>query len=240
MLRTILLLTLATSAFAADSCESAKHDFESYLDTLPRACSVDFDCTGRYMRVDSCAAPVVVNRSAKVTDMQAFLKLRKAVQSACAAEFAVSPACSPVPYKAKCVQNKCRDTLRESIAALPKGPYSHGTINHSCGPADGPALAMTLTQTKDAKTPWIYISLNADLPDFPVSNKTFALGSRYDVIAGRCISNSDCTRADEGSVTLEHLDGNGGSGHYKFHLPDGTTEEGDFKLQWIEVRMMCG
>src|SRR5437763_15517073 len=114
MLRTILLFTLATTAFAADACQSAKRDLENYRDTLPRSCSTDFDCTGRYLRVDSCAVPVVVSRDAKVTDMQAFLKLQKSVRNSCAAEFASGPACSPVPYKAKCVQNKCRDTIRES------------------------------------------------------------------------------------------------------------------------------
>ncbi len=60
------------------------------------------------------------------------------------------------------------------------------------------------------------------------------------MLAGRCIKNGDCTYADSGSVTLERLDGTGGTGHYKLHLRDGTTEEGDFELRWIEVKMMCG
>jgi hypothetical protein len=239
-MRLMIKLLLTATALAADACQSAKHELENYLDTLPRSCSQDFDCTGRYLRVDSCAAPVVVSRGAKVTDRQAFLKLQKSVRSACAAEFQSSPACLPIPYKAKCVQNTCKDTLRESIATLPKGPYRYGSINHSCGPADGPALAMTLTQTKDSKTPWIYISLNGDLPQLPVSHKTYALGSREQVLAGRCVSAGDCTYADSGSVTLRHLDGTGGSGHYQLHLHDGTTEEGDFELRWIEVKMMCG
>src|SRR6476646_10760353 len=141
MLRITLLLLLTATTFAGDTCSSAKKDLGDFLDTLPTACSADSDCTGRYLRVDSCAAPVIVSRTAKVTDMQSFLRLQKSVRTACAAEFQSSPACSPVPYKAKCVQNKCRDTIRESIALLPQGPYRFGTINHSCGPADGPALA---------------------------------------------------------------------------------------------------
>ena len=242
MLRTILIMLLATTAFAGDTCSSAKKDLEDYLDTLPRSCSTDFDCTGRYLRVDSCAAPVVVSRDAKVSDMQAFLKLQKAVRAACGAEFQSSPACSPVPYKAKCVQNKCRDTIRESIAALPKGPYRFGTINHSCGPADGPALAISLTQTNDAKKgPWLNIYIHDHLPELPVTSaKTYDLKLGADAGSSRCISNSDCARADSGSVTLDHLDGNGGSGHYSMHFTDGTTEEGSFELHWIEVHMMCG
>ena len=239
-MRLLIVLLLATTAFAGDTCSSAKKDLDTFLSTLPTSCTTDADCTGRYMRADSCDSPFVVNRSAKVTDMQTFLKLRKAARAACATEFPPDPVCSPIPFRAECRQNKCVDTLNERIAALPKGPYSLGTINHSCGPADGPALAMTLTQTKASKTPWIYISINAELPELPVSNRTYSIGSRYDVLAGRCVATGDCSPADEGSVTLQHLDGNGGSGHYKFHLRDGTTEEGDFKLEWIEVHMMCG
>src|SRR5947209_7641735 len=85
-MRLLILLTIATSALAADSCQSAKNDLDTFISTLPTACSADLDCTGRYMRADSCAAPVIVNRSAKVTDMQAFLKLRNGVRRACAAE----------------------------------------------------------------------------------------------------------------------------------------------------------
>ena len=241
-MRFLLLLLLTASAFAADSCRSAKNDLEDYLGTLPRSCSTDFDCTGRYMRVDSCAPPVVVNRSAKVTDMQAFLRLQKSVRAACATEFASSPACSPVPYKAKCVQNKCKDVIRESIAALPRGPYRYGTINHSCGPADGPAIAISLTQTSDAKKgPWLNIYINDHLPELPVTSpRTYDLKIGSDAGSSRCISNSDCTRADAGTMTLDHLDGTGGSGHYSMHFTDGTTEEGHFELRWIEVHMLCG
>jgi hypothetical protein len=240
-MRLLILLTIATAAFAADTCESAKHDLDTYLDTLPRACSADSDCTGRYMRADSCAAPVVVNRSAKVTDMQAFLKLRNGVRRACATEFASSPACSPIPFRATCRQNKCVDTLHERIAALPRGPYSHGTINNSCGPADGPALAMTLTQTKDSKASWIYLSINGNLPQIPItSHKTYDLEPGSEVMAGRCVAVGDCDAATSGSFTIDHLDRSTGTGHYKLHFRDGTMEEGDFKLQWIEVRMMCG
>jgi hypothetical protein len=240
-MRILIVLLLATSAFAADRCQSAKKDLETFLDTLPRNCTQDFDCTGRYLRVDSCAPPVVVSRDAKVTDMQAFLKLQKAVRSACAAEFASSPACSPIPYKEKCVQNKCRDTIREDIAALPKGPYSHGTINHSCGPADGPALAITLTQGKDSKAPWIYLSINENLLELPITSpKTYDLDLRSQALAGRCVNAGDCAAATSGSFTIEHLERSGGTGHYKLHFRDDTTKEGDFKLEWIEVRMLCG
>ena len=241
-MRVIMLLLFATTAFAADTCQSAKQDLENYLDTLPRACSTDFDCTGRYLRVDSCAEPIIVSRDAKVSDMQAFLKLQKAVRAACASQFQSNPACSPVPYKAKCVQNKCRDTLREFVAALPKGPYRFGTVNHSCGPADGPALAISLTQNGDAKKgPWLNIYINDHLPELPVrSPKSYDLKIGSDAGSSRCISNSDCVRADSGSFTLDRLDGTGGTGRYSMHFTDGTSEEGKFELRWIEVRMVCG
>ena len=71
----LILLLLATTAFAGDTCSSAKKDLDTFLSTLPTSCTTDADCTGRYMRADSCDSPFVVNRSAKVTDMQTFLRL---------------------------------------------------------------------------------------------------------------------------------------------------------------------
>jgi hypothetical protein len=238
MIRIALMLLLTTTAFAGDTCSSAKKDLDGFLDTLPTSCSAESDCTGRYFGADACEPPVVTNKD-KFTDNHHLFLLQKAVRVACGTQDKPRPVCSPIPFRAECRQNKCVDTLHERIAALPIGPYSHGTVNRSCGPADGPALAMTLTQPNDAKEPWIYINLNGDLPELPASQKTYTVG-RDQVGAGRCTKTGDCNYADSGSVTLQHLDGTGGSGHYKFHLRDGTTEEGDFKLRWIEVRMMCG
>jgi hypothetical protein len=238
-MRFTILLLLATTAFAGDTCSSAKRDLDSYLQTLPTSCSADSDCTGRYFGADACEPPVVTNKE-KFTDNHQLFLLQKSVRVACGTQDKPRPVCSPIPFRAECRQNKCVDTLQERIAALPKGAYSHGTINHSCGPADGPALAMTLTHTKDSKEPWIYINLNGDLPELPASQKTYTIAPGEQVGAGRCTKTGDCYYSDAGSVTLEHLDGNGGSGHYKLHLMDGTTEEGDFQLRWVEVHMMCG
>ena len=242
MLRTTLLLLLfVTPAFTADSCSSAKQDLEKFLDTLSTSCTADSDCTGRYFGADACAPPVVTNKE-KFTDNHQLFLLQKSVRVSCGTQDKPRPVCSPIPYRATCKQNKCVDTLKETIALLPKSPYRSGTINHSCGPADGPAMAISLTQTQDTKKgPWLNIYINEHLPEIPLSSpKSYDLKIGADAGASRCIAVGDCSRADSGTVTLHRLDGTSGSGHYQMHFPDGTTEEGDFELRWIEVRMMCG
>src|SRR6266404_7057999 len=145
------LLLIATSALASDKCTSARQDVDKFLAALPTACKADSDCTGRYFGTDACAPPVVTNKE-KFTDNHHLFLLQKAVRVACGTQDKPRPACSPIPFRATCRQNKCVDTLKEDIAALPKGPYRFGTINHSCGPADGPALDIRLTPSKAVKT----------------------------------------------------------------------------------------
>ena len=53
---------MAALALATD-CNSAKNSLDDFLSTLPRSCRVDADCTGRYYRANSCAAPVVTNKA---------------------------------------------------------------------------------------------------------------------------------------------------------------------------------
>jgi len=234
------LLLIATSALASDKCTSARQDVDKFLAALPTACKADSDCTGRYFDADACAPPVVTNKE-KFTDNHHLFLLQKAVRVACGTQDKPRPACSPIPFRATCRQNKCVDTLKEDIAALPKGPFRFGTINHSCGPEDGPALDIRLTPSKDVKTgPSINLSVYRNLPNLPLTGaKSYELKTGNDAGASRCVDNGHCVAADSGAVTLIRLDGTSGAGHYKLHLTDGTTEEGDFDLRWIEVKMVC-
>jgi hypothetical protein len=129
------------------------------------------------------------------------------------------------------------------LLALPpaKTSYRFGTINHSCGPEDGPALDIRLTTSKDTKKgAWIDLSIYRNLPQLPLSAaRTYELNTGNDASATRCRGKRHCVAADSGDLTLTRLDGTGGAGHYKFHLKDGTAEEGDFQLRWIEVKMVC-
>jgi hypothetical protein len=239
MLRITLLLFLATTAFAADTCQSAKQALDDFLHTLPTACTTDSDCTGRYFGADACEPPVVTNKE-KFTDSHHLFLLQKSARVACGTQDEPRPACSPIPFRATCKQNKCVDTLKEDIAALPKGPYHFGTINHSCGPADGPALDIRLTRSKDDRVPFINLNIYGNLPALPLSAaRTYELKTGNDAGASRCTTEGHCVAADSGAFTLTRLDGTGGTGHYKVHLTDGTSEEGDFQLRWIEVKMVC-
>jgi hypothetical protein len=140
-------------------------------------------------------------------------------------------------------RKKLVDTMRENLlpADTAKSGFPFGTINHSCGPEDGPALDIRLTPSKDTKKgAWIDLSIYRDLPQLPLSAaKTYELNTGNDASATRCRSVGHCVAADSGTLTLTRLDGTGGAGHYKLHLKDGTAEEGHFDLRWIEVKMDC-
>src|SRR5437764_1460149 len=168
MVRLTILLLLATAAFAGDTCESAKRDLDDFLHTLPTACKSDADCTGRYFGPDACASPIVTNKE-RFTDNHHLFLLQKSVRVACGTQDQPRPVCSPIPYRAACKQDKCVDTLKEDIALLPKGPYPFGTINHGCGPEDGPALDIRLTQSKDGTPPFINLNLYRNLPELPLA-----------------------------------------------------------------------
>jgi len=79
------------------------------------------------------------------------------------------------------------------------------------------------------KGAWIDLSIYRNLPQLPLSAaKTYELNTGNDASATRCRGKGHCVAADSGDLTLTRLDGTGGAGSYKFHLKDGTAEEGDF------------
>jgi hypothetical protein len=232
---------MATLALATD-CNSAKNSLDDFLSTLPRSCRVDADCTGRYYRANSCAAPVVTNKAPLLLSKEKqLLALQAQVRNECRTQ-QPGPACSPTPFLAQCVKNSCTDAIRDT-ATDHNGEYSFGTIRSSCAPWDGSAVALTLTQTAKAAdtAPRLQISVYRSLQGPLPMPLTFDLKDQQTGGASRCRKSDKCEAATSGTVTFTSFEeGKGASGTYDIRFNDGTIERGKFNLRWENVRALCG
>ena len=248
LLACCLLLSAAPTAQAPPSCGSAREDLEKFLGTFSRGCREDSDCEGYYYRANPCA-PAMVLRKHKLTGrrQQRLLTLQQSAGEACTLRYRTRPACSPIPFRAACRHNVCVDLQSappegEATGKLPAG-YPYGTIQHACGPTDGPALQITLTKVEnpgkdDAR---LLLTIYGDLPEPPLAQlRTFELESMQSGDAARCPRANACETAVRGQVMLQKFDGTGAEGSYEMHFKDGSIERGRFKAAWVEVRLACG
>jgi hypothetical protein len=112
---TAFLFSPLCSARADDSgaCTTAKAGLEAYFAQMPDACVADAECGGFYYRLDSCDAPVILPVTSATPDFAADLEKRQnAVRKICYPEGNAPsnrPPCSPMPFKAACVDGKCVD-----------------------------------------------------------------------------------------------------------------------------------
>lgn len=230
------------------SCESAREDLEKYLGTFPRACRRDSDCEGYYYRADACSPAVVVRKHSLAGRRERrLLALQQRAGEACTLKYRTRRACSPIPYRAVCRRRVCMDALAGTPpaepASRPPAAFPFATIRHACGPTDGPALQITLTQVEnpgkdDAR---LFLSLYRDLPELPMSQpRTFELTHMQEGDGVRCLRPHACESAERGTVVLQKLDGTGAEGNYELFFQDGSSERGTFKASWKEVRQNCG
>jgi len=244
-----LLLTLLPAVADAPSCPLAVADLEKFLETLPRSCRKDSDCEGYFCRADSCARAVVL-RQGKLSPgrEKQLLALQGSVREACAAEFAIRPACSPMPFRAECRRNTCVDVLAGKAPGLPtvkkrSSAYPVATIRHACGPTDGPALQITLSKVPNpgAQDARLFLTIYGNLPDPPLSEpRTYRLDPQTGGDGARCPKSNDCETAERGTLVLDTFSGHGATGSYKLHFKDGSVEEGSFTATWREVPEHCG
>ena len=123
--------------------------------------------------------------------------------------------------------------------------YSTGSIQASCAPWDGAAIAMTITtkpfETKQGPEP-PYLNLNI-WKDLPLHDgQTIKLGSTSSTgSASRCLKDGDCQMATSAEIRIDKFrPGSGATGHYELHFKNGDTVSGTFDLAWVNVRMFCG
>lgn len=246
-----IFLLAAGGQAARPACEKAQAGLERFLDRLDRSCKADVDCTGQYLRADACKPAVVVNRNALDPDReQKLLALQKQVRESCGKEWSARPACSPIPFSAQCVSNRCID--RAEAVNVPKqgaesGPYAYALATRSCAPWDGAAFAITLTQSKqscDRKArsgPYlslvIYQNIDALKPG------TIVLGVRTGQ-AARCEDSPkgpSCRSAQSGRITVDHVGPKGEvSGSYELQFPNAPPEKGSFKTELCPEPALCG
>jgi hypothetical protein len=230
------------------SCESAREDLEKYLGTFSRACRVDSDCEGYYYRADACFPAVVVRRHKLAGKRERrLLALQQAAGEACTLKWRMKPACSPIPFRAVCRRHACADAMGgvppAEPASRPPAAFPFAAIRHACGPTDGPALQIVLTQVEnpgkdDAR---LFLTLYRDLPEPPLSQpRTFELAHMQDGDAVRCLRPNACESAARGQVVLQKFDGTGAAGNYELFFKDGSSERGSFKARWKEAHQDCG
>lgn len=129
-----------------------------------------------------------------------------------------------------------------TAVSAPAG-FSYGTIQSSCAPWDGPAIAVTLTnepaQCKRTSGPFISIGIWRGLPVQAGRVVKFAPGSDAG-FASRCKKEGDCERAQSGTITFDRYEeGSGASGRYELHFKGDETLSATFDVKWCDERAIC-
>jgi hypothetical protein len=112
---------------------------------LDHTCSADSDCTGVYIRADSCKAAAILNKDALAhpTDLE---NLQVAVVDACRKELSQKAACSPIPYNAQCSESRCRAKPFEITKATSSHPaYEYAYEKVTCTASDWFVTKLYLT-----------------------------------------------------------------------------------------------
>ena len=121
--------------------------------------------------------------------------------------------------------------------------FSHGRLQRSCAPWDGPAIDLRLTsepaQCKAIAGPYIDIGVWRGLPIHSGQSVRFAPTSDAG-FASRCSKVGDCERAESGTIMFDsYQTGSGASGRYELHFRGGTDVKGMFHATWCETDLIC-
>lgn len=244
-----LSILLLPPAWAGDACSAKQAALDTFVNAQPNRCIRDADCDGYYVRADSCAAPVVLAKPGISKAREAeLLKLQAQVRAACAESWSQRPACSPIPFQAKCRENRCVDAgAFPAPAPLPapaetRETYPYAVVRDSCAPWDGPAVAIYLTKSKvtarEIPEPSITINLWRQLP--PPINQPISLQSGGLGVATRCLHAEDCEAAIGATITFTSYSDSSISGSYELKFKNGDVERGSFQAAWQHYPERCG
>ena len=241
-------LLVSSPLFAQETCEKSQADLDLYLRSLPKVCRQDSDCSGQYLRVDTCKPAVVFNQSAMTTIRQKRLEtLQNATRFACTSEWQKHPACSAIPFQASCFEGQCTDiSIKGTLATTPKATWDslpNALVMGQCAPWDGPAIALYFTPTHQTcgkiAFPYVAIQIYAELDH--LSGRTIKLDGWKIGQAHRCASEGQCEAATSGEITFDAYDSNGPvTGHYEVKFRDGDVVRGTFHAEWCHERIVCG
>ena len=123
-------------------------------------------------------------------------------------------------------------------------PFSYGTMQSSCAPWDGPAIAITLTrepaQCKRIAGPFLSLAIWRGLPIHAGQVVKFVPGTDVGW-AARCVKEGDCTPAQSGTIVFDHYQqDSGAAGHYELQFKSSETMKGSFEVKWCAERVFCG
>jgi hypothetical protein len=127
---------------------------------------------------------------------------------------------------------------------LAQSTFSHGLVQSSCAPWDGPAIDILLTtkliQCKQTSEPYINIGIWRGLPIHSGQQVRFGPGSSVG-FASRCAKAGVCESAESGTILFEaYQTGSGATGRYELHFKSGKALTGTFRLKWCQNYILCG
>jgi len=134
-----------------------------------------------------------------------------------------------------------------AIAASAKadGPtFSHGVMQSSCAPWDGPAIEIRLTtepaRCKRVTEPYISIAIWRGLPIHAGQIFNLDAGSGAGSVA-RCTKEGDCKLTQSATIVFDkYREGASAAGHYELQFKGGEILKGTFEVKWCEERVFCG
>ncbi len=135
-------------------------------------------------------------------------------------------------------------TVIAAIASPDGSSFSNGTMQSSCAPWDGPAIAITLTtepaQCKRIAGPYLSLAIWRGLPIHEGQIVKFGSGSDAGW-AARCAKEGDCKPAQSGTIIFENYqERSSATGRYELQFKDGGSLKGTFAVKWCEERVICG
>ena len=135
-------------------------------------------------------------------------------------------------------------TVIAAIASPDGSSFSNGTMQSSCAPWDGPAIAITLTtepaQCKRIAGPYLSLAIWRGVPIHAGQVVKFGSGSDAGW-AARCAKEGDCKPAQSGTIIFENYqERSRATGRYELQFKGGGSLKGTFAVKWCEERVICG
>jgi hypothetical protein len=134
-----------------------------------------------------------------------------------------------------------------AIAASANGDgptFSHGLMQSSCAPWDGPAIAIRLTtepaECKKVSGPFLSIAIWRGLPIHAGQVVNLDAGSGAGSVA-RCAKEGDCKLTQSATITFDkYQERDSAAGQYELQFKGGEILKGSFEVKWCEERVVCG
>lgn len=139
-------------------------------------------------------------------------------------------------------------------SAVVNRDYGEGVAHVTCGPADGPAIRMVLSDSSPPFEPHAvpagpFLELTVNSAADRASGRTFPIepegrGREGTAFARSCQSSAECEVGSAGWVrviAMRRTDGQSlVEGSYRLTFPGRSTIGGRFEVRWLEHAPLCG